>query len=59
MKAVIISTLFLGLAVSQSTTVWDARTKFCTVANETTACAGLQNACCGTVTTKVGSASNL
>lgn len=58
MKAAIISTLFLGLTVAQipNINIWNAKTRFCTVANETAACGDLTNGCCGSITTKVGSA---
>lgn len=59
MKVAIISAILIGFAAAQSTTVWDARTKFCTAANETAACAGLTDACCGSITTKVGTAANV
>ena len=56
MKVAIISAILLGLTVAQTTNTWDAKARFCTVANETTACADMTNACCGSITTKVGTA---
>ena len=56
MKVAILSAILLGLVVSQSTTTFDAKTKTCQLATETTNCADLTDACCGTIVTKVGSA---
>ena len=56
MKVAIISAIFIGLSVAQTTNIWNAKTRFCTVANETAACGDLTNACCGSITTKVGTA---
>lgn len=56
MKAVLFSAILIGFAATQNVANWDARNLFCTVANETTACAGLTDACCGSITTKVGTA---
>ena len=58
MKAVIISAIFLGLTAAQNQATWDARTKYCSTTNETTVCAGMENACCGSINTKVGAATN-
>lgn len=59
MKIAIISTILVGLSAAQTTTIWDAKTKTCTLATEATACADMPNACCGTITTKVGTANNV
>lgn len=59
MKIAIISTILVGLSAAQNTTIWDVKSKTCTLATEATACADMTNACCGTITTKVGSASNV
>lgn len=59
MKIAIISTILVGLSAAQTTNVWDVKTKTCTLATEATACVDLVNACCGTITTKVGTASSV
>ena len=57
MKVAIISAIFLGFAATQNTINWDAKNRFCTLANETAACGDLgSSACCGSITTKVGTA---
>eukprot|EP00347_Sterkiella_histriomuscorum_P012653 403367744 len=56
MKIAIISAILFSLAVAQTTTQWDAKTRTCTQATEATACANLTNACCGSIQTKVGTA---
>jgi len=56
MKVFIVSALLLGLAIAQTETTYDARTAYCSTTNETSACANLTDACCGTVSTKVGTA---
>lgn len=56
MKAAIISALFVSLTVGQSINVWNAKARYCALANETASCGDLTNACCGSITTKVGTA---
>eukprot|EP00347_Sterkiella_histriomuscorum_P005474 403356476 len=56
MKVAILSAILLGLVVSQTTTTFDGRTKTCTLQNEGTNCADLTDACCGTIVTRVGTA---
>ena len=57
MKVAIISAIFLAFAATQNILNWDAKARYCTVANETASCGDLgSSACCGSITTKVGSA---
>ena len=56
MKVAIISALFVSLTVAQTTNIWNAKSRFCALANETAACGDLTNGCCGAITTKVGTA---
>lgn len=56
MKVAIISAFLLGLTVAQSTTSFAANGTYCALTNETTVCGNFTDACCGTITTQVGTA---
>ena len=56
MKVAIISALFISLSTAQINNIWNAKSRFCALANETASCGDLTNGCCGSITTKVGSA---
>eukprot|EP00347_Sterkiella_histriomuscorum_P018264 403346173 len=57
MKSFVLIAAIVGSVAAQATvTQWNATTRTCTLANEQSVCGDLAGSCCGTVTTKVGTA---
>ena len=56
---ILYSTFWITPSYTQTANVnsWNAVNRYCSATNETAACGDLQDACCGTITTRVGSGS--